>query len=1066
MTRLYVSGNAVDQNQIPVVGAQIYVFAGGVLATLEDAGGAPLVNPLLAGADGFFEGFSVSPGIHVLRYVWGGKTRREDTLGEVSLIGIVNDTEQNRIGAEAAEEGAIAARLGAEAARDLALAYGSAAIYDTWTALTAVTGTAGDIAQVVSSDTGTHTDPVVGGTVPNSGVFRYSASPAGWERIAALESSVSQAFSAAAAQSALDATTNGAVQVALAEAAATQAQAAAVDANLAVNGSFFGSVAGPRENGTAATSIACGQVRLTGTGADIGGTGGTSAAWWFGNSAIYIEIEQDRELADGRNFRQMIFGTDSTTTAIRSLLLRYSTRVHGTSGDRGTWYLRIRGEGGGGFAAASIIATVPAMPADAKGPFIALARKSGTSTELSIYDATTATWYDATPVSDPSNWSGVITLTNDIVIGGSGSTAFPPNNSADRPNSQQFYGAWRNFALLDVALTKSQALEIFNGADIATVAGGSGNVRLHVPGVENGALSTNKYGNKASSVTVTLQGNLRPGPTLGRQSTANYLTIDRMAPIIGTLPKSTIATVQLAGAVAGTPTGRLQIRQVGESGKVYMDWCDLLHTTPSAGRWAANGIVVEAPEPCEIQARFSEAQGIVATTGARHYIQPVVVAWGQSEAVLSIWNAQAARRNGTAGPLGVIPRVGANMFSIGALSDSGGAYHLVTAGEWAGYQGDPGTVIANIVGSRAPCGMHVPLQAISGTSMNALMNDADTTRTWDDVLARCQFIANRTPQGEIPVHAHVIIGWEAFSGILNVIANSYIPFLTGMASSGVPQSNINRWLFNGTFSRDAEVIIMPCNRAVNGATATATDASTEADQRGHFRNYAHILGYKIGPEQTTHMMEGEVAAGGLVAAAVTHAETGVWEGNVEMAVNNAEAFLEGIGLGTYPGAVFFESVRAGTASNKVIVRVGDPRPYPGEGLAEAATGYSTAAQRVTEAPGVNLRVKKTGGNAGAGFEARRNGGAYSKANVTDGVIISPREVELTLAWTLAPGDVVDIRYHPGGPGAYSSATITQENWRSGALFWSGETSDLQSLDKIIRKGFAVAGSNQALSFTA
>lgn len=32
-------------------------------------------------------------------------------------------------------------------------------------------------------DTGTHTDPVVGGTVPNSGEYTWSASPAGWRRV-------------------------------------------------------------------------------------------------------------------------------------------------------------------------------------------------------------------------------------------------------------------------------------------------------------------------------------------------------------------------------------------------------------------------------------------------------------------------------------------------------------------------------------------------------------------------------------------------------------------------------------------------------------------------------------------------------------------------------------------------------------------------------------------------------------------------------------------------------------------------------------------------------------------
>jgi len=54
----------------------------------------------------------------------------------------------------------------------------------TWAALSAVAGTrAAQGAEVLPSDTGTHTDPVVGGTVANEGIYSWSASPAGWKRI-------------------------------------------------------------------------------------------------------------------------------------------------------------------------------------------------------------------------------------------------------------------------------------------------------------------------------------------------------------------------------------------------------------------------------------------------------------------------------------------------------------------------------------------------------------------------------------------------------------------------------------------------------------------------------------------------------------------------------------------------------------------------------------------------------------------------------------------------------------------------------------------------------------------
>lgn len=63
-----------------------------------------------------------------------------------------------------------------------ALAAGQAAgqrVYRTWSELSGVTGSAGVGAQVID-DAGTHTDPVVGGTVPNAGQYVWSDSPAGW----------------------------------------------------------------------------------------------------------------------------------------------------------------------------------------------------------------------------------------------------------------------------------------------------------------------------------------------------------------------------------------------------------------------------------------------------------------------------------------------------------------------------------------------------------------------------------------------------------------------------------------------------------------------------------------------------------------------------------------------------------------------------------------------------------------------------------------------------------------------------------------------------------------------
>jgi hypothetical protein len=82
--------------------------------------------------------------------------------------------------------------------------------------------TLGQVAEVPLTDAGTHTDPVVGGTVPNSGIFRWSVSPAGFERIADVDA---VSANAAAASAAADAATAGT--------AASAATAAAADAIVA-----------------------------------------------------------------------------------------------------------------------------------------------------------------------------------------------------------------------------------------------------------------------------------------------------------------------------------------------------------------------------------------------------------------------------------------------------------------------------------------------------------------------------------------------------------------------------------------------------------------------------------------------------------------------------------------------------------------------------------------------------------------------------------------------------------------------------------------------------------------
>lgn len=116
---------------------------------------------------------------------------------QVTLAQARADEAAAQAAAAAADRGAAeAARVGSEAAHAAAAgllavteavaanAQASALTCATWAALVALSGSsAGQGAEVLDSDAGTHTDPVAGGTVANAGRYSWSVSPAGWLRI-------------------------------------------------------------------------------------------------------------------------------------------------------------------------------------------------------------------------------------------------------------------------------------------------------------------------------------------------------------------------------------------------------------------------------------------------------------------------------------------------------------------------------------------------------------------------------------------------------------------------------------------------------------------------------------------------------------------------------------------------------------------------------------------------------------------------------------------------------------------------------------------------------------------
>ncbi|MFH1796258.1 MAG: hypothetical protein ABIF45_17350 [Pseudomonadota bacterium] len=106
----------------------------------------------------------------------------DEVIGNVNVGGDVQTVRQpfTKLSEQLAGSGAVATAIEGAAAGLVETV--------TWAQLAAIAGTrAGQPGQAVGPDAGTHTDPVVGGTVANKGKYSWSIAPAGWRRIADYE---------------------------------------------------------------------------------------------------------------------------------------------------------------------------------------------------------------------------------------------------------------------------------------------------------------------------------------------------------------------------------------------------------------------------------------------------------------------------------------------------------------------------------------------------------------------------------------------------------------------------------------------------------------------------------------------------------------------------------------------------------------------------------------------------------------------------------------------------------------------------------------------------------------
>jgi len=229
-------------------------------------------------------------------------------LADLTAASIVNGTDLTLIvqggTAKNATIGALVASIST---------YGSAKLYGTYAAASAASHVAGD-AVIVFGDAGTHTDPVVGGTVQNEGVYIYSASPAGLERVEDLVTQVITDAEANAVSAADTATQILEILNAIALGVYYTSTASGIAGT--VDGEYFGVVTNPGVNGLS-------EVYLNNAGTAVlqwqfATTAGTNSAIDALETALALKIAVTPEeygavaVEDG--------GTTSQTTAIANAM--------------------------------------------------------------------------------------------------------------------------------------------------------------------------------------------------------------------------------------------------------------------------------------------------------------------------------------------------------------------------------------------------------------------------------------------------------------------------------------------------------------------------------------------------------------------------------------------------------------------------------------------------------------------------------------------------------------------------------------------------------------------------
>lgn len=607
--------------------------------------------------------------------------------------------------------------------------------------------------------------------------------------------------------------------------------------------------------------------------------------------------------------------------------------------------------------------------------FVVLRRFASGDFSIDLWDLKTGVQTPGPLVTPPVGWNGIQRLRENLSIGGTNEDDFPQDGPSDMfggQNGGYFGGQIGDVVFVDGPLSDIKINNIVSGNDIATEIGAS-NLRLHFIASDDDGLLLTTTSNKAAFTTTTalIRGQIFAGGTLRLQG-AQSLAFDKLpfpAPAPVEIPFAALegktnaekksillgleATVLITGTTAGV-SGPLQMRITDEQGALVRDWETVL-----ANVGPSFSVLVPIPvhsERLNLQFAPNNFPSVLNKICVPILCGFGAVELGQSQVDYGLSQNAEATIKTTDLSKTFSGDNGYKAFLVtGGFTGTADLPSIVPGESNPALMGDGSVVQLDALVEEMGVPVIIYNAGISGTSVRALMNDADTSRQWSDFIALLSVNASRNVNGQRVVTT-IVYNWFSADPALEYTDQMLRPLLTGQESvtqSGIfiAQDDIDHWPRdpNGDINVTASFVIITANRSTT-ATVTDSDFSNPSLIRANQRNAALLNPLSVdniflGPEIPVHKIDLGVVG--------THPDNEDELGVPVFSRVMKEGVLKGLGLGSFQGNGVIETVAFANPSNDAI-RVKFAGPQGTQKLGTLGTGAPPSSFEVSVDNGVTF----------------------------------------------------------------------------------------------------------------